>query len=76
VAERQWSDGGVAERVGRPESVEAVAPLGERATVSPQVDELVERIAAAARPGDHVLVMSNGAFGGIHGKLLQALKQS
>ena len=31
-------------------------------------------VAAAARPGDHVLCMSNGGFGGIHGKLLAALK--
>jgi UDP-N-acetylmuramate: L-alanyl-gamma-D-glutamyl-meso-diaminopimelate ligase len=30
-------------------------------------------VAAAARPGDQVLVMSNGGFGGIHGKLLAAL---
>jgi UDP-N-acetylmuramate: L-alanyl-gamma-D-glutamyl-meso-diaminopimelate ligase len=35
----------------------------------------VQRIAAATRPGDHVLVMSNGGFGGIHGKLLAALAQ-
>ncbi|CPP90947.1 UDP-N-acetylmuramate:L-alanyl-gamma-D-glutamyl-meso-diaminopimelate ligase [Bordetella pertussis] len=32
-------------------------------------------VAAAARPGDHVLVMSNGGFGGVHGKLLDALAQ-
>jgi UDP-N-acetylmuramate: L-alanyl-gamma-D-glutamyl-meso-diaminopimelate ligase len=30
-------------------------------------------MARAARPGDHVLCMSNGGFGGIHGKLLAAL---
>ena len=34
---------------------------------------LVKAIVAEARPGDHVLVMSNGSFGGIHGKLLDAL---
>jgi UDP-N-acetylmuramate: L-alanyl-gamma-D-glutamyl-meso-diaminopimelate ligase len=34
---------------------------------------LVEAIAAAAQPGDHVLVMSNGGFGGIHRKLLDRL---
>jgi len=34
---------------------------------------IVEQVVAAARPGDHVLVMSNGAFGGIHGRLLEAL---
>jgi UDP-N-acetylmuramate: L-alanyl-gamma-D-glutamyl-meso-diaminopimelate ligase len=37
------------------------------------MDAPVARIAAAARPGNHVLVMSNGGFGGIHDKLLQAL---
>ena len=34
---------------------------------------LVAQIVRAARPGDHVLCMSNGAFGGIHDKLLVAL---
>ena len=37
------------------------------------LDELVEAIAAAARPGDHILIMSNGGFGGIHEKLLERL---
>jgi UDP-N-acetylmuramate: L-alanyl-gamma-D-glutamyl-meso-diaminopimelate ligase len=35
---------------------------------------LVAQVKAAARPGDHVLCMSNGGFGGVHSKLLQALK--
>jgi UDP-N-acetylmuramate: L-alanyl-gamma-D-glutamyl-meso-diaminopimelate ligase len=35
---------------------------------------LVAQVKAAARPGDHVLCMSNGGFGGVHGKLLEALK--
>jgi UDP-N-acetylmuramate: L-alanyl-gamma-D-glutamyl-meso-diaminopimelate ligase len=34
---------------------------------------LVESIITAAKPGDHVLVMSNGGFGGIHEKLLRGL---
>jgi UDP-N-acetylmuramate: L-alanyl-gamma-D-glutamyl-meso-diaminopimelate ligase len=34
---------------------------------------LIEKIAAAAQPGDHILVMSNGGFGGIHEKLLKRL---
>jgi len=34
-----------------------------------------EAIARASRPGDHVLVMSNGGFGGIHTMLLDALKR-
>jgi UDP-N-acetylmuramate: L-alanyl-gamma-D-glutamyl-meso-diaminopimelate ligase len=33
----------------------------------------VSRIVQAARPGDHVLCMSNGSFGGIHARLLEAL---
>jgi UDP-N-acetylmuramate: L-alanyl-gamma-D-glutamyl-meso-diaminopimelate ligase len=51
----------------------AVAPLGARAHVETDLDRLVERIAASAQPGDHILVMSNGGFGGIHGKLLARL---
>ncbi len=52
---------------------EAMAPLGERVLVAADLDRLVEAIATAARPGDRVLVMSNGGFGGIHQKLLDAL---
>ncbi len=52
---------------------EALAPLGAKAVVDDDLDRLVRTIVAGARPGDHVLVMSNGGFGGIHGKLLAAL---
>ncbi|MEO6363650.1 MAG: UDP-N-acetylmuramate:L-alanyl-gamma-D-glutamyl-meso-diaminopimelate ligase [Caldimonas sp.] len=55
------------------DAAQALVPLGGRAVVAPTVDALVARIAAAARPGDHVLCMSNGGFGGIHAKLLDAL---
>ena len=51
----------------------ALASLEERAVVLDDLEGLVARIAAAARPGDQVLVMSNGGFGGIHQKLLTAL---
>lgn len=51
----------------------ALAPMGPRAAVFDQLDGLVDAVAAAARPGDHILVMSNGGFGGIHGKLLERL---
>jgi UDP-N-acetylmuramate: L-alanyl-gamma-D-glutamyl-meso-diaminopimelate ligase len=37
-------------------------------------DKIVEYLVPRLKPGDVVLVMSNGAFGGIHGKLLNALK--
>ena len=47
--------------------------MGEQAVVCDSVDALVARVVAAARPGDHVLCMSNGGFGGVHDKLLQAL---
>ncbi|WP_325344581.1 UDP-N-acetylmuramate:L-alanyl-gamma-D-glutamyl-meso-diaminopimelate ligase [Xylophilus sp.] len=51
----------------------ALAPLGGRAVTAGSVEALVARVAAAARPGDQVVCMSNGGFGGIHGKLLDAL---
>jgi UDP-N-acetylmuramate: L-alanyl-gamma-D-glutamyl-meso-diaminopimelate ligase len=52
---------------------EALAPMGASAKVADTVPALVAAVVAAARPGDHVLVMSNGGFEGIHGKLLDAL---
>jgi UDP-N-acetylmuramate: L-alanyl-gamma-D-glutamyl-meso-diaminopimelate ligase len=55
---------------------EALAPLGAGAIVADSIERLVAQVKAAAKPGDHVLVMSNGSFGGIHGKLLEALGAS
>jgi UDP-N-acetylmuramate: L-alanyl-gamma-D-glutamyl-meso-diaminopimelate ligase len=51
----------------------ALAPLGEKAAAFDDLERLVGAVVAVARPGDHVLVMSNGSFGGVHVKLLQAL---
>lgn len=51
----------------------ALAPLASKAVVEDDLAVLTEQIAAASRPGDHILVMSNGGFGGIHEKLLQRL---
>jgi UDP-N-acetylmuramate: L-alanyl-gamma-D-glutamyl-meso-diaminopimelate ligase len=51
----------------------ALRPLGQRARCYDQLEPLVAAIVAEARPGDRVLVMSNGGFGGIHEKLLAAL---
>jgi UDP-N-acetylmuramate: L-alanyl-gamma-D-glutamyl-meso-diaminopimelate ligase len=51
----------------------ALAPLGSKATVHAQLAPLVAEIASSARAGDHVVIMSNGAFGGVHLKLLDAL---
>lgn len=53
---------------------EVLAPLGERASSYDDIDALVAAVTRAARPGDQVLVMSNGGFGGIHGKLLASLE--
>ena len=57
-------------------AAEALAPLGDTAMVKDSVDALVAAIVKAAAPGDHVLCMSNGGFGGIHDKLLAALAAS
>lgn len=53
---------------------EALLPMGAQAVVAADVDALVAAIVKAAKPGDHLLCMSNGGFGGIHAKLLDALK--
>ncbi|RXZ45032.1 UDP-N-acetylmuramate:L-alanyl-gamma-D-glutamyl-meso-diaminopimelate ligase [Crenobacter cavernae] len=52
---------------------DALAPLGDVAQSFDDLDALVAAVVAEARGGDHVLVMSNGGFGGVHGKLLAAL---
>jgi UDP-N-acetylmuramate: L-alanyl-gamma-D-glutamyl-meso-diaminopimelate ligase len=51
----------------------ALAPLGEKAVVKDDLNELIAAITAAAKAGDQILVMSNGGFGGIHDKLLKKL---
>jgi UDP-N-acetylmuramate: L-alanyl-gamma-D-glutamyl-meso-diaminopimelate ligase len=51
----------------------ALAPLGTKAEIHTDLTRLVAAIAEAARSGDHVLIMSNGGFGGIHDKLLAQL---
>ena len=52
---------------------EALAPLGVRAHVHHDLSVLVADVKRSARPGDHVVVMSNGGFGGVHARLLEAL---
>jgi UDP-N-acetylmuramate: L-alanyl-gamma-D-glutamyl-meso-diaminopimelate ligase len=52
----------------------AVASLGDRARFAASVDALVKGLADDSAPGDHILVMSNGGFGGLHDKLLAALR--
>ena len=52
----------------------ALAPLGARAHVAADLEALVAQVVAAARPGDHLLCMSNGSFGGIQERLAAALR--
>ena len=61
------------------DAAEAMAPLGVgpglRAQVASDIDGLIDQVTQIARPGDHVVCMSNGGFGGVHAKLLQALQK-
>lgn len=52
---------------------EALAPMGAQIQVCEGVDAMVAAVLEVVRPGDHLLCMSNGGFGGIHDKLLEAL---
>lgn len=52
----------------------ALAPLGEKAAAYHDLPALIAAVTSAAKPGDYVLVMSNGGFGGVHQKLLDVLK--
>jgi len=52
----------------------ALAPMGARAQVAGAIEPLVRQVVAAARPGDHIVCMSNGGFGGVHDKLIAALR--
>ena len=49
------------------------AALGPRARVGRDVESLIDGICRTVRPGDHVLVMSNGSFDGLHRRLLARL---
>jgi UDP-N-acetylmuramate: L-alanyl-gamma-D-glutamyl-meso-diaminopimelate ligase len=51
----------------------AMAPLGARAHVLADMQSLVRELAGSLKSGDHALIMSNGGFGGLHGRLLEAL---
>ena len=56
------------------EPAQALSPLGAKAFTTHDFDALVSSVLEAARPGDVLLCMSNGGFGGIHGKLLAGLR--
>jgi UDP-N-acetylmuramate: L-alanyl-gamma-D-glutamyl-meso-diaminopimelate ligase len=51
----------------------SVAALGDRAAVLNDIDSLIAALLHVLAPGDHVLVMSNGSFGGLHQRLLTEL---
>ncbi len=53
---------------------EALLPMGERAQVAPTIDALAAQVASQVRPGDHILCMSNGGFGGVHDKIATLLR--
>jgi UDP-N-acetylmuramate: L-alanyl-gamma-D-glutamyl-meso-diaminopimelate ligase len=58
-------------------SLEAVAAeIAVPAKISDGVESIIEEVVRESRPGDHIVIMSNGGFGGIHGKLLSRLEKS
>jgi UDP-N-acetylmuramate: L-alanyl-gamma-D-glutamyl-meso-diaminopimelate ligase len=61
------------ERLDVPRLVESIARGGMPAEAPPDVDSIVTRLAAEAKSGDTIALLSNGAFGGIHQKLIDAL---
>ena len=55
--------------------VQALEPLGQKATVHDDLGAMVDAIVAYLQAGDQLVVMSNGAFGDIHAKLLTQLAE-
>ena len=55
---------------------DTLAPLGGKAHIRPSVAQLIEGLVSACQPGDHVVIMSNRSFEGIHQRLLRALEES
>ena len=64
-----------AERLSAEQLVDDLSRQGRHARHIPEIDDIVSTIARERRDGDVVVLMSNGGFGGIHGKLLQALRE-
>jgi UDP-N-acetylmuramate: L-alanyl-gamma-D-glutamyl-meso-diaminopimelate ligase len=62
------------QRVSEQDLVSAIEARGGRARFLPGVEAIVEELARECRGGDVVAVLSNGGFGGIHGRLLRALQ--
>jgi len=53
---------------------DAMTPLGARAVVHDDLARLTATLVDESRPGDHLVLMSNGSFGGLHERLLAALE--
>ncbi len=64
-----------AERLSVPQLVRDLKKRGQSAREAESLEDIVETIVRDHRPGDLVVLMSNGGFGGIHQKLLRALGQ-
>jgi len=63
-----------AERLSVPRLVRDLRRRGQAAREAASIDEIVDLVVGEHRPGDVVVLMSNGGFGGIHGRLLHALR--
>ena len=50
--------------------------MGSRVQVGHNIDEVITQVLTQVQPGDHLLCMSNGGFGGIHARLLDALARN
>jgi UDP-N-acetylmuramate: L-alanyl-gamma-D-glutamyl-meso-diaminopimelate ligase len=55
------------------DAAEVLSPMAGKARIATDIGELVQQVVQAARPGDHILCMSNGGFGDVHAKLVSAL---
>jgi UDP-N-acetylmuramate: L-alanyl-gamma-D-glutamyl-meso-diaminopimelate ligase len=61
------------ERLSIPQLVKDVAGRGRAAREAASLDDIVQAIVREHQPGDLIVLMSNGGFGGIHQMLLRAL---
>jgi UDP-N-acetylmuramate: L-alanyl-gamma-D-glutamyl-meso-diaminopimelate ligase len=64
-----------AERLDAVQLVDDLRGRGQEARHIPDIDAIVDTIVREHRAGDVVVLMSNGGFGGIHGKLINALNE-
>jgi UDP-N-acetylmuramate: L-alanyl-gamma-D-glutamyl-meso-diaminopimelate ligase len=64
------------QRLSESDLVEGIRARGRTAEFIPTVEGIVTRLGSMLRPGDVVVILSNGGFGGIHGRLLTALQET